>query len=84
MGESGFVECENVFSIKCKGEVVNLLHVAERYGVLMEKAGARIEAICRQCRDFSRLGSSGKDQRAALANRNGQREPEGADLRAIA
>lgn len=84
MGESGFVECENVFSFKCRGEVVNLLHVAERYGVLMEKAGARIETICRQCRDFSRLGSSRKSEETAWPHRSGQMEPEKGDTRAVA
>ena len=76
MGESGFVGCRHVFSIKCSGEVANLLHVAERYGILMEKAAARVETICRQCRAFCRAGGSGSE--------NGRWESGDADMRATA
>ena len=64
MWKSGFVGCEHVFSFRCSGEVVNLLRAAERYGILMEKAGARIETICRRCRDFSGVGRQWEPEKA--------------------
>ncbi len=56
MNEFGFAACDRVFSFECSGEVSNLIHVAERYGILIEKAKARIETLCRQCKNFPRLG----------------------------
>lgn len=50
MHMTGFIACEHLFGIECSGEVANLVRVADRYGVLMEAARVRIEAICRQCR----------------------------------
>jgi hypothetical protein len=58
MNELGFAACDQAFSFECSGEVTNLIRTAERYGVLIEKARVRIEAICRQCKNFSRLGRS--------------------------
>ena len=84
MAESGFIACEHVFSFKCSGEVANLLHAAERYGVLMEEAGARIETVCRQCNDFSCVSSLKKDDETGTPHRNRQREPGKAGIRAIA
>ena len=49
---SVFAECEFAFTFECNGEAGNLVRVAERYGGLMEKAKARIEAICRGCKNF--------------------------------
>jgi hypothetical protein len=57
MTEHGFAPCDHIFSFECSGEVANLVHAADRYGILMEKARARIDAICRQCRKVSRMGS---------------------------
>jgi hypothetical protein len=56
MNEFGFAACDRVFGFECSGEVSNLIRTAERYGVLIEKARVRIETICRQCKNFSRLG----------------------------
>ncbi|HEY3275579.1 MAG TPA: hypothetical protein VGJ94_03080 [Syntrophorhabdaceae bacterium] len=53
MNEYGFANCENIFTHKCNGEVTILLHAAERYGMLMEKAKGRIKTICRRCKNFS-------------------------------
>jgi len=52
MSGSSFSACDHIFGFGCSGEVVNLVRVAERYGVLMEKARARMEAVCRECRNF--------------------------------
>lgn len=49
MNKSGFAVCDHLFDFGCNGEVVNLIKVAERYGILMEMARARIETICRRC-----------------------------------
>ena len=54
----GFAQCDHAFSFECSGEVVNLIYAAEKYGVLIEKARARIETVCRQCKNFSRLRRS--------------------------
>lgn len=53
MDEYNFAKCKNVFTHKCNGEVIILLGVAERYGLLTEKVRARIESICRQCENCS-------------------------------
>ena len=62
--KSGFSACDHLFSAGCSGEVANLILVAERYGVLIEQARARIETICRQCRNYSR----------SVKNRTGKKE----------
>ena len=48
-----FTACENVLTNKCNGEVTVLIRVAERYGILMEKARERVEEICRYCENYS-------------------------------
>lgn len=48
-----FTACENVLTNKCNGEVKILIHVAERYGILIEKAGERMEEICQNCDNYS-------------------------------
>jgi hypothetical protein len=48
-----FNTCENVLTNKCNGEVAVLILVAERYGILMEKARERVEEICRHCENYS-------------------------------
>jgi hypothetical protein len=50
-----FTACENVLTNKCSGEVAVLIRVAERYGILMEKARERVEEICRHCENHSSL-----------------------------
>jgi hypothetical protein len=56
MREHSFAPCDHIFSFECSGEVVNLVHAAERYGILMEKAKVRIDTLCRQCRKVSPRG----------------------------
>ena len=58
MNEFGFAACDHVFSFECSGEVSNLIRVAEKYGILIEKAKTRIDSLCRQCKKFSRPGKS--------------------------
>ncbi len=58
MNVCAFTTCENVFTHKCNGEVASLIHVAERYGILMEKARARIETVCKHCKNFSQMGKN--------------------------
>lgn len=48
-----YTVCDNVFTYKCNGEVEVLIRAAERYGLLTEKAAARIEEICSRCKNFS-------------------------------
>jgi hypothetical protein len=63
MNDYGFAACNHVFSFKCSGEVSNLIHAAERYGILVEKARERIEALCRRCENFpGQAKSSPQDQ----------------------
>ena len=58
MGEFDVAPCEHIFSFECSGEVVNLIHAAERYGILIEKARTRIDTICRRCRKFSAVAGN--------------------------
>ena len=58
MSKSGFAPCDHLFNFGCSGEVVNLIKVAERYGILLDKAKARIEAVCRLCSHFPRQGKN--------------------------
>ena len=53
MNVCAFTACENVLTNKCNGEVEVLMLVAERYGILMEKARERVEEICRHCENYS-------------------------------
>ena len=66
MNGSNFSACDHIFGFGCSGEVVNLVRAAERYGVLIDKARARMEAICKECRNFrlpsARRGDNEKDQ----------------------
>ena len=51
-----FTLCDNVLTNKCSGEAAALIRAAQRYGLLTEKAGARIEEICARCQNFSCRG----------------------------
>ena len=62
MSNSGFAACDHLFNFGCSGEVVNLIKVAERYGILMDKARARVETICRRCSHFPCQGKNSTDK----------------------
>ena len=47
------IVCANALTNKCSGEAAVLIRAAQRYGLLTEKAAARIEEICACCRNFS-------------------------------
>jgi hypothetical protein len=51
-----FTVCDNALTHKCNGEVEVLVRAAQGYGVLPEKARARIAEICSRCKNFSCRG----------------------------